>query len=100
MDTDSVSLRPAMLVWVLTGGATLVSVVTATGGENSDVARILGLGTAAVIMLAGLVKAWLILQYYLGLRRSQGSWRGLFAAFLIIIFLGVLAAQFLIGILY
>ncbi|WP_114089421.1 cytochrome C oxidase subunit IV family protein [Thalassospira profundimaris] len=94
------SIRPALLVWALTSGATLLSVMTATGGGHADVSHMLGLGATAVVMLAGTVKAWLILQYYLGLGQSGGAWRGLFAAFLIIISAGVFIAQFLIGILY
>ncbi len=84
--------RTAIIVWTLASVTTVVSLFLAlSDGRSAPV--LLGLLPVCVIMAVGSFKAWLILRFYLGLGRQAGSWRGLFIAFLIVIFAGVLAAQ-------
>lgn len=90
--TSASLVRTAILVWLIATSTTILSLVLALlGGERT--ATMFGLVPAAIIMAVGSLKAWLILRYYLGLGPSAGGWRGLFIAFLIVIFAGVLAAQ-------
>ncbi|MBL4842860.1 hypothetical protein P8T57_03080 [Thalassospira sp. SN3W] len=85
-------MRTAILVWLIATSTTILSLVLALVGEERT-ATMLGLVSATIIMAVGSFKAWLILRYYLGLGPSAAGWHGLFVAFLIVIFAGVLAAQ-------
>lgn len=91
-DGHGLSSRMAIFVWLLASGTTVMSMVLALIGDDRTGAM-LGIVPAMTIMMVGSFKAWLILRYYLGLGPSAGGWRGLFVAFLIVIFAGVLAAQ-------
>ena len=91
-DGHGLSSRTAIFVWLLASGTTVMSMVLALIGDDRAGAM-LGIVPAMTIMMVGSLKAWLILRYYLGLGPSAGGWRGLFIAFLIVIFAGVLAAQ-------
>ncbi|MFH1804442.1 MAG: cytochrome C oxidase subunit IV family protein [Pseudomonadota bacterium] len=89
------SVKIPVIVWAVAVGMTVTSLFAA-GATDGTTANILGIVPVMVIMMAGLIKAWLILQYYLEMRLSSGSWRGLFMAFLIVIGGGVVAAQMLL----
>lgn len=91
-DTQALSMRTAILVWLIATSTTILSLVLALVGEERT-ATMFGLVSATIIMAVGSFKAWLILRYYLGLGPSAAGWHGLFVAFLIVIFAGVLAAQ-------
>ncbi|MDP2698446.1 cytochrome C oxidase subunit IV family protein [Thalassospira sp.] len=90
------SVKIPVIVWAVAVGMTVTSLLAAGATEGTATANILGIVPVMVIMIAGLIKAWLILQYYLEMRFSTGSWRGLFMAFLIVIGGGVVAAQALL----
>jgi hypothetical protein len=92
MEHKTVSVRTATLVWAIASGATILALVATF--EHLPGGLILARFLPVVIIMAvAITKAWLILRYYLGLLNASGSWAGLFAAFLIVIAVGVLAAQ-------
>ncbi|WP_139835626.1 cytochrome C oxidase subunit IV family protein [Thalassospira sp. MCCC 1A01428] len=92
MEHKAVSARTATMVWAVASGATILA-LTATLEHLPGGAFLSRFLPVAVVMAVASCKAWLILRFYLGLRNAQGSWTGLFAAFLSVIVAGVLAAQ-------
>lgn len=92
MPSNIVSLRTACVVWGVASATTLIALVLAMAGNAAE--RVyLDLFSVGFIVAVGCLKAGLILRYYLGLGPAASSWRAIFVAFLMIIFLGVLAAQ-------
>ncbi|WP_417829212.1 cytochrome C oxidase subunit IV family protein [Thalassospira sp.] len=90
--SNTPSLRTALLVWAIASATTVLSLFLALT-DRSAAQAYLGLFAVGVVVAVGCIKAALILRYYLGLGPAAGSWRSIFAAFLIVIFLGVLMAQ-------
>ncbi|MDG4720442.1 MULTISPECIES: cytochrome C oxidase subunit IV family protein [Thalassospira] len=86
------SVRTACVVWGIASITTLIAVILALG-DNAVEPITLNMFATGFIVAVGCIKAALILRYYLGLGPAAGSWRAMFIAFLIVIFLGVLAAQ-------
>jgi Mg2+/Co2+ transporter CorB len=81
-----------LLVWLVASTTTVFSLVLALN-DDASTQRFLGLLLVGVIVAVGCLKAWLILRFYLGLGPAAGGWRGIFIAFLIVIFVDVFAAQ-------
>ncbi|WP_143589662.1 cytochrome C oxidase subunit IV family protein [Thalassospira mesophila] len=92
MEHKTVSARTATWVWGVASTATILA-LAATFEQVPGGALIARFLPVVIIMAVASTKAWLILRFYLGLRNAQGSWTGLFAAFLIVIVVGVVFAQ-------
>jgi|TARA_R110002012_G_scaffold235103_2_gene408932 hypothetical protein len=87
-----ISVRMATWVWAVASAATMIALGASL--DHLPGRHMLPLFLPVVIiMLVASIKAWLILRFYLGLRNAQGSWAGLFVAFLTVIVMGVVSAQ-------
>ena len=87
------SRRTLGLAWAALAGLTLV---TALAGRTmaGEATAPLGLGLAALLLLAGGLKARLILLVYLNLRAAAPGWRTLFALWVGLVLLLVLGITY------
>lgn len=74
--------------WLLLVGLTLISLTAVLGFGTAEA----GLAAAGVALAASFLKARLVLDHFLDLRRAGGNWRGFFSGLLIFILGGLMAA--------
>lgn len=83
-------LKPCTTIWLLLVGLTLVTYAIGTLGLGSG-------GTALLVLVIAALKAQMVADHFMGLRRVSGFWRPLIAAYLLVLGLGVALAFGLVG---
>lgn len=83
-------LKPCTGIWLLLVGLTLVTYVIGLLGLGSG-------GMALLVLAIAGVKAQLVADHFMGLRRVSGFWRPLIAAYLLVLVLGIALAFGLVG---
>jgi hypothetical protein len=84
------SRRALLAAWAVLAVLTLVTAVAGGTLLSADPTAPLGLGSAALLLLAAALKARLILMRYLNLRAASGGWRFLFTVWVGLVLLVVL----------
>lgn len=84
------TMKPCTAIWLLLVGLTLVTYTIGSFGLGSGAVALLVLGIAVI-------KAFLVADHFMGLRRVSGFWRPLFAGYLLVLGLGIALAFGLIG---
>lgn len=80
--TSAIILRPSNIVFVILLSLTLVNYTFGVLGLSDG-------GVALLVLLIAIVKAQLVADRFMGLRRVTGFWRPLFLAYLTLLATGI-----------